>query len=297
MKARTATRYLILLFLIVLLGFHLQAKAEGEPPRPADAATSAGPAQEQPSSPSSVTPDSGQPSPPDAVGQLAPLQPPQDPCLPALFRDWREWSLQEKESAARFVRARITIDLERFRLVLEGVRSDGSTEEVYSTHVALGDADRPTPGGQFIINHVYCYPDVVFFDVTRNRVVPEFYKGFFAPLLACDDQGRCERFHDLGIHGFDASAYPEPGKLRPETYGPVSGGCIRLPDPCLFKTELIRLVGIGPMKQNDRGCYHWLNKPVEVRIPEEEFTLLSILQEGFLHIQRGMKNLIGIFGP
>jgi hypothetical protein len=215
-----------------------------------------------------------------------------------LYKDWRELSLHERHERpeSQFVGARIVIERETFHMNLHGIRPDGSAEVVYETHVALGDAESPTPGGNFIINHIYCYSDVVFFDLHHGKV-PALYKSFFAPLLACDEQGNCERYRELGLHGFDPSAYPEPGRIRPETYGAVSGGCIRLPDPCAFKTALIRLVGLGPLKKNDRGCYHWLNKTVEVRISDDSGMLVSILEEGLVHVRRGLRNLLGTFRP
>lgn len=223
---------------------------------------------------------------------------PPDPCLPGLYRDWRELSIHNREgfTETRFKGARIVIDHKTFQLVLQGVLSDGSVEDVYETHVALGDAETPTPGGSFVINHIYCYPDVVFFDSSQEKI-PALYKGFFAPLLACDEHGNCERFRELGMHGFEPSAYPQPDRIRPETFGAVSGGCIRLPDPCQFKTALIRLVGLGPLRKNDRGCYHWLNKPVEVRISEDDGILASILDGGLLQVRRGLRTLMGIFMP
>ncbi len=223
---------------------------------------------------------------------------PNDPCLPPLYKDWRELAIHERQDngETRFVAVRIVIERETFRLALQGIRPDGSVEDVYETHVAMGDSETPTPGGSFIINHIYCYPDVVFYDLSHAKI-PALYKGFFAPLLACDDEGNCDRFRDLGMHGFNPSAYPEPDRIRPETYGAVSGGCIRVPDPCAFKTALIRLVGLGPLKRNDRGCYHWLNKPVGVQISPEDGLLASLLEGGLLGMKKGLRTLIRTFMP
>jgi len=187
--------------------------------------------------------------------------------------------------------------------MLEGVRKDGSVEEVYRTHVGLGDVNSPTPDGNFVINHIYCYPDVVFFTVSGDRV-PGLYNGFFAPLLLCEDRKHCKRFRDLGIHGFQGSAARRHNVsvASMDTYGAISAGCIRVPDPCRLKSELIRLVGIGPVKTNDRGTYHWLAKPVEVviagRYPgtEDQMTLVSIFEQSLEQVHHGLKDLFGIFG-
>jgi len=227
---------------------------------------------------------------------------PDDPCLPKLYRDWQELALDEEADALRkqFVHIRVSIDRATFRLCIEGLRHDGSAEEVYRTPVALGDVNTPTPDGTFFINHVYCYPDVFFFHEVAGKV-PYLYNGFFAPLLLCDESGRCQRHRELGIHGFMASAYPNRHSVVPATYGAVSGGCIRLPDPCRFKRELIRLAGLGPLKRNDRGCYHWLKRPVEVIIAgdypgaEEQVTLLSSVEQGASEIQQGVRGLLEYF--
>jgi hypothetical protein len=150
--------------------------------------------------------------------------------------------------------------------------------------------------GAFLINHVYCYPDVVFFNPVHGPI-PRLYRAFFAPILACDDTGRCDRYRDMGIHGFDASAFPEPDALRPEVEGHVSGGCIRLPDPCAFKKALTRAARLGPLKKNDRGSYHWLDRPIEVIIYDDKITILSLLERGISVVTRGVGSALGILGP
>ena len=230
------------------------------------------------------------------------LPPSVDPCLPPLYRDWRELGVDNRENGTgpRFAEIKIVIDRSLFLLTVQGINRDDTSEEIYRTQVGLGDPRSETPRGRYFINHVYCYPDVVFFDGISNPI-SEIYNGLFAPLLLCDGSGRCDRFRDLGIHGFHASAHPDPASIRPETEGPVSGGCIRVPDPCRFKLELVRLVGVGPLKKNERGSYHWLNKPVEVLITGDypssgdAITLLSILQGGLQHVQQGVKSFLGVF--
>jgi L,D-transpeptidase catalytic domain len=206
---------------------------------------------------------------------------PLDPCLPTEFGNWQEASLNAGQifPLKRFKNIRIVIDREVFSLKLEGIANDGAAEVLYETRVALGVPDAPTPLGRFVINHVYCYPDVLFF-TDAHEAVPDLYDGFLAPLQRCDSRGNCSRYRELGIHGFKASAYPNPDEIITDPFGPVSGGCIRVPDPCRFKSALIRLVGIGPPKKNERGWYHWLERPVEVTIVEggEEVTILSLLQ-------------------
>ncbi|MBI4964952.1 MAG: L,D-transpeptidase [Desulfomonile tiedjei] len=229
-------------------------------------------------------------------------QAPDDPCLPGLYKDWRELS-QDSLSGDRgngFARVRIVINRSDFNLVLEGIRRDGAVEEIYRTPVALGDIESPTPEGEFIINHAYCYPDVAFFPADADPI-PGLYKGFFAPILACDEDGRCERFQELGMHGFEATALPNHRGMRVDTYGAVSAGCIRLPDPCKFKSVLAAAVGLGPLKKNDRGSYHWLNKPVQVSIvgnypgTEDETTVASVVEQGLLRLHDGLKSLFGAF--
>ncbi|MGO9571098.1 MAG: L,D-transpeptidase family protein [Desulfomonilaceae bacterium] len=249
------------------------------------------------SSPASLD---AQPRPVDSPACLA--EAPDDPCLPPLYKNWREMSLHNQENAYyhEFSRFRIHIDRSNFELIFEGIHRDESVEEIYRTHVGLGDTESPTPEGRFLINHVYCYPDVVLFDAS-GEPVPGVYDGFFAPLLLCDEQGRCERHRELGMHGYNHPGGSDPQVTLASTYGAISAGCIRLPDPCRFKASLIRLVGIGPMKRNDRGSYHWLNKPVEVVIDgdypggEDQLTLLSLIREGAVQVQEGLKNVLDIF--
>lgn len=228
---------------------------------------------------------------PEGVDELA--LPAHDPCLPSQFTDWREMWLHQSSVTANggFVGARVIIDRSSCRLILQGVRPDLSVEDTYATPVAIGDFQTPTPVGQFLINHVYCYSDVLFFDVNQ-KALPDLYNGFFAPLLVCDEQGRCERYRDLGIHGFNAAAFPDPRLVNPETEGPVSHGCIRLPDPCAFKASLVRLAGVGPLRRNGRGSYHWLTRPVEVWIVDDEMTLISLMGEGLSHMHRGLKSIL-----
>ncbi len=230
-------------------------------------------------------------------------QPPDDPCLPRLYRDWQELGLYDPDkSGSRFSGIRLLIDRSQFMLTVEGILPDGSTEDVYFTHIGLGDVNSPTPAGTFVINHIYCYPDVVYFDPDLGPV-PHLYKGFLAPLLVCDREGRCRRFRQLGLHGFDSSIYPDPNQPIEQTFGPVSGGCIRVPEPCKLKALLIRLVGVGTLKQNERGCYHWLNQPVEVvidgRYPgfDDEAGLTSLFSNGLIQVHRGLKSFFGLFRP
>lgn len=242
------------------------------------------------------------PLPEDKATQRQP-QTSDDPCLPGLYKDWRELS-QEAHSGLRengFARVRIVIDRSEFNLVLEGIRKDESVEEIYTTPVALGDIDSPTPDGEFIINHVYCYSDVVFFPVDADPI-PGLYNGFFAPILACDEDGRCERFQELGLHGFQASALPIHTRIRSAPSGAITAGCIRLPDPCKFKSALTSVIGLGPLKKNERGSYHWLNKPVHVVITgtypgteAEPTTISSMFEQGLLRLNDGLKSLWSAF--
>jgi hypothetical protein len=221
-----------------------------------------------------------------------------------LYKNWSEFSADARDNDPEhgFVAFRILLDRATFTLQLQGLHRDKSAETVYQSSCGIGEIDSPTPEGRFIINHVYSYPDAAYFG-TSGEPHRGLYKGFFAPLLACDDDGLCQRFQELGIHGFNPSAYPDPAAIRPETCGAVSGGCVRLPDPCKFKTTLIRLVGIGPPKRNDRGVYHWLNKPVEVVISgnypgTQDFgTLVSLFEQGLGQVRDGLKNLLSGFGP
>jgi hypothetical protein len=230
--------------------------------------------------------------------------PPDDPCLPPLYKDWREFSLNylDQHPEAKGSTFRIIIDRSTFRLTAECSRPDGSVDEVYESDVGLGDINSPTPAGQFVINHVYCYPDVMFFG-WKNQRVPALYNGFFAPLLLCDEAGRCRRYRELGIHGFEPSARPDPRNIRPETSGAVSGGCIRLPDPCRLKYTLISMVGVGDLKKDDRGFYYWLKRPVEVLIVgeypggEEYFNVVSAFEKGLSHVQDGLRSFLDMFSP
>ena len=225
---------------------------------------------------------------------------PSDPCLPGLYANWQEFSQDDTDKQRpEFKWLRIYIDRSNFELVLDGVRKDDSIEEIYRTHVALGDVNSPTPEGRFIINHVYCYPDVVFFG-TETEPIPGLYNGFFAPLQICDEHGRCQRFRELGLHGFQASAIPPGRHISPATVGAVSAGCIRVPDPCKFKKALIKAAGLNGLKQNDRGAYHWFKKPVEVIIGDrhpdsDETNLVSILERGVTQVQEGLKSLLDVF--
>jgi hypothetical protein len=231
------------------------------------------------------------------------LKPPDDPCLSPLFRDWREFSqhVRETNPDVSCAAVRIVVDRSTFTIRVECQRRNGSTETSYTSAVGVGDFNSPTPEGSFIVNHIYCYPDVMFFGQKDERI-PGLYNGFFAPLLSCDEAGRCHRHQDLGIHGFQASAHPNPRNLRPETAGAVSAGCIRVPDPCRMKHELIRLVGVGPLRRNDRGFYHWLNRPVEVVVEGtypgggDQTTVAGIVEQGVSELQRGLRNLLDIFG-
>lgn len=235
--------------------------------------------------------------PDDLVSDLRPVSAPDDPCLPRLYKDWSEVSHHVRESfrdAQR--RLRIVIDRSSFVLTLELLGPYGDAQEVYRTQVGLGGVDSPTPQGVFIINHLYPYPDVKYF-TSSGEPIPALYNGFFAPLLVCDKAGRCERYRDMGIHGFRGSAHPDPSVRRTGTRGPVSSGCIRLPDPCEFKKVFLQFVELGPVKRNDRGSYHWLKTPVEVRIdadypaPEEDLTLASIFEESLKEVRSGIGNL------
>ncbi|GEM_PF-1898538 len=218
------------------------------------------------------------------------LLPPRDPCLQRGFTDWHDLSVHAEETASdeQFVDYRIVIYRAGFQLILQGIRGDGSTEPVYQTSVGLGAYESRTPLGRFLINHVYCYPDLLFY-TDDNQIVPAVYDGFLAPLIVCDDEGVCERYRGMGLHGFNAAAHPDPEAVVAESVGPVSAGCIRVPHPCEFKSELIGRVGIGPTKRNERGSYHWLKRPVEVWIFEDEgFSILSILQTGL----RGLRQIL-----
>jgi hypothetical protein len=228
-----------------------------------------------------------------ALRASAPIQllPPIDPCLKKGFTDWQDLCVHGAGTTShdQFIGYRIVIYRAKYQLTLQGIKRDGSVESVYQTPVGLGTYDSETPLGRFLINHVYCYPDLLYY-TEDNRIVPAVYDGFLAPLIACDDEGNCGRYRGIGLHGFNAAAYPDPGAVA-ESEGPVSAGCIRVPNPCSFKSQLIRRVGVGPVKKNDRGSYHWLKRPVEVWIFEDEdFTILSILQSG-------LRGFMQIFSP
>jgi hypothetical protein len=234
-------------------------------------------------------------------GQKLP-NPPDDPCLPPLYKDWRELSLDyvDRTQGQKCSALKIIIDRSTFRLTVECERPEGAIDEVYETEVGLGDINSPTPAGRFVINHIYCYPDVVFFG-SKNERVPYLYNGFFAPLLMCEGEGRCRRYHELGIHGFQAAAYPHPSSINPETTGAVSAGCIRLPDPCRLKRTLISRVGIGDLHKDDRGFYYWLNRPVQVQIigdypgEEEYLNLVSVFEKSLSQVQEGVRGLLDLF--
>lgn len=285
MNIRLAVGFLLPL-LVLLVGFDVPIGDREETARPADSG-------ERVSGVNVPSPVADHPYWDDALRDLP--QPPPDPCLSATFSDWREFSLEEvKNTPHKDVAAvRIIVDREAFLLILLAVLPDGSIREIYQTQVAVGDMDTPTPEGRFLINHIYCYPDVVFYDLNRDRI-PVLYKGFLAPLLACDENGRCERFRELGIHGFDPSVFAEADHLVPETSGAVTSGCVRIPDPCGFKAALIPVVGIGPLKRNDRGCYHWLDRPVEVWIVDDEPAVVTAFRRGFRQMGKSLKNLFGI---
>jgi hypothetical protein len=240
----------------------------------------------------------------DLVEAAKPSSEPEDPCLHPLYKDWHEMSLDIRVDRPDhgFVKFQIVLDRSDFSLSLEGIRRDESTEVLYQSPCGLGDVQTPTPEGRFIINHVYCYSDVVLFATSGERI-PMLYNGFFAPLLECDRGGRCRRYRDLGIHGFNRSANPDPRVIRNEVCGAVSSGCIRVPDPCNLKSALIRFVGVGPLKKNDRGSYHWLDKPVVVLITgdypgsTDQDTVMSIVEKGLNQVQHQLKGLWNAFGP
>jgi len=294
-----------MLFLLVLLtGSGSMALAQQGPPRPlqlqpllrAEMPLEVGRA-------AAATSDSIlQIAPRDATSPDVQPPPPYDPCLPALYTNWQEFGDDTPDGRPRdqWSSVRIFIDRITFALVLEGIRADGSWEDIYRTTVALGDPDSPTPEGEFWINHVYSYPDVTFFHAASQQPIAGLYDGFLAPLLACDQRGHCQRHNDLGIHGFQPAASPLTASMKPDTYGAVSAGCIRLPDPCAFKSALIRTVGVGGVRKNERGAYHWLKKPVRVVIDDyypgtEPPTLVSVFEKGIQQFQDGLKSFWGGF--
>jgi hypothetical protein len=232
------------------------------------------------------------------------LKAPEDPCLPPLFKDWSEYAAYEKGVGYgnNGIRYRIVIDKTNFDLRFEAIGKNDSATLVYDTHVALGDIHTPTPEGNFWINHVYCYPDVMYFAAESAEPIPGLYNGFMAPILVCDSNGKCRRYRDLGLHGYKSTPLTRTVSSRPGTFGAISAGCIRVPDPCRLKAAIIKHVGIGPLKRNDRGSYHWLNKPVEVIIassyPEiaENTNFASAVQQGLEQVHDGIKNIFDIFG-
>lgn len=221
-----------------------------------------------------------------------------DPCLPPLYKDWSEFSADSEDYRRRngITGARILINLETYNIALEAIIPGGENKLVLSQNVAVGDTRTPTPQGSYILNHIYCYPDVLFFG-DNSKPVSGLYNGFLAPLLVCDENMNCRRIKELGIHGFQGKFHPNLSAVNLETFGAVSAGCIRIPDPCSFKMELIRTVGIGPMKNNDRGSYHWLKKPVEVLAYKKDLetgenTLVSILEESISTLGSEISNIV-----
>lgn len=229
---------------------------------------------------------------------------PYDTCLPGLYRDWLEYSLDHDEFRKNhgIVGAQILIDRKKYQIRIQALLKDGTNRESYRGPVALGALKSPTPRGRFIINHIYCYPDVIFF-ASESQPVADLYMGFFAPLQICDESGHCERYNELGLHGFQLSAHPNPATVQPGLYGAVSGGCVRIADPCSIKRHLIRLVGVGNIRKNDRGSFHWLRKNVEVVVfdeesePDETLTLAKILEEGIMSLGSGLRSVMNIFEP
>jgi hypothetical protein len=224
----------------------------------------------------------------------------EDPCLPSSYHDWQEVSRLSKEAGNQktFTSFRIAINRADYDLVFEGIKRNGETEEIYSTKVGLGGDKTPTPEGRYLINHVYCYSDVMYFDQAAGPI-QSLYDGFFAPLLICNESGKCIRYKELGIHGYQ----PPTKRAHIPDFGAVSAGCIRVPDPCKLKMEIVRAVGIGQLRHNDRGSYHWLNKPIEVvigdRDPETDDSsgnLASLVQQGLDQVGEGIKGMLNIFG-
>ena len=222
-----------------------------------------------------------------------------DPCLPSLYNDWGEFSdeMEEHRRSNRIVGARISIDPTNYQICLEALLENGSIKEIIRQNAAVGDRKTPTPEGFFFINHIYCYPDVLFFG-ENSTPVRGLYGGFFAPLLLCDENRNCKRFNNLGLHGFQAAHHPNPGAIVPSTIGAVSAGCVRLSDPCGFKMELIRIVGIGSLRKNDRGYYHWLKMPVQVVVHGNEIqdadqtTIVSILENSISTMGTEFSNML-----
>ena len=220
--------------------------------------------------------------------------PPPDHCLPPLYRNWLEFCEQERSALklAHYSGAAIVIDLSVFRLELCGTLPNGTAEVIYECPIGAGSFATPTPTGQYVINHVYCYPDVLFF-AEGNRKISGLYNGFFAPLLRCDENGACSRYREMGIHGFDSTVFPDRSMIQVGTQGAVSSGCIRLPNPCRFKSLLIALARVGPPKKNERGSFHWLRSPVDVFIIDNSPTILSLFEDGFDAITGALANILG----
>ena len=109
----------------------------------------------------SMLPGNGTTIPPAGPDLSKIVIPPNDPCLPVLYNDWQELSKEEQGGRRRAYAAfRIFINRTNLMLTFEGLRRDNMFEEIYSTHVGLGEINSPTPEGTYIINHIYCYPDV-----------------------------------------------------------------------------------------------------------------------------------------
>ena len=222
-----------------------------------------------------------------------------DPCLPALYKDWSEFSIdmEDYRRSNKIVGASISIDPANYQIRLEAILSNGKKKEIIRQNVGVGGPTSPTPEGFFIINHIYCYPDVLFFP-ENSEPIKGLYSGFFAPLHLCDQGRNCRRHNDLGLHGFHVAHHPNSDSINHQTFGAVSAGCVRVSDPCSFKMELIRLVGIGSLRQNDRGYYHWLKKPVQVVVQGEEIhdadqtTIASILEESISSFGLEFSNII-----
>ncbi len=195
---------------------------------------------------------------------------PNDPCLPKGSQDWKE-AFQSgiyRQDPGGYIDLRLVIDRASYTMVFQGLKANGHIEELYRSQVGLGTHEAMTPVGLFYINHVYCYPGVIYFTDSGDSI-KDLYAALFAPLLKCDSNGDCFRYEQLGIHGLNPNLLPSGDQGVFQLYGPVSEGCVRIPDPCGFKRTLIHFAGIGPIKRNDRGYYHWLNKPVRVEVVDE----------------------------
>ncbi len=257
-----------------------------------------------------ISPKSDNPNIPGMQASITPSEtpdwsniviPPNDPCLPGLYTDWQELGKNEPVGKRKgFVAFRIVVNRTNFTLSFEGLKRDRTTEQIYATHVGLGDMRTPTPEGAFLINHIYCYPDVLYYDHSSEKI-RGLYNGFFAPLLVCDRNGKCSRHRDLGIHGYNKNGM-RSRNAGAQTYGAISAGCIRVPDPCKLKSEIIRYVGIGPIRQNERGTYHWLAKPIQVVVSDdykdqqEDMTLASMFQQSLEQVHGGIQEILSIFG-